>query len=226
MLESSISYHINHIPMGNRRSGNKLKPRHITVHSTGNPKSTARSERAWLTNPSNKGKFAGWHLCVDDQEVIEAIPLDEVAWHAGDGGMGEGNRNSLSIEFCESGNREVTVMHGVMLIVDLLQYYKLKPSDVHPHSKWTKTNCPSIFGGGVGFLWTDFVKSVELEYNRRKESGQLICRVFINHKYVSDGVVIDGVSYLPTRRFEKTCYQVRFWKDFNKSVYLTDCDFL
>ena len=226
MFEASVQYHINHIPMGDRRSGMKLKPRHITIHSTANPKSTARGERAWLTSPNNKNRYAGWHLCVDEREVVEAIPLDEVAWHAGDGGKGEGNSGSISIEICESGNREIVLMHTIMTVVDLLYHYKLKPKDVYPHSKWTRTKCPSILDSGVGLLWDNFVKEIEIEYNRRKDAGNPVCRIFMNHKYVSDGIVVDGVSYLPTRRFEKKCYQIRCWREFNRSVYLIDCEYL
>ena len=87
-----------------------MTPQYITIHSTGNTKSTARNERDWLTNPTN-GRQASWHICVDEKEAIEAIPLNEVAWHAGDG-RGPGNMSSFSIEFCESGDRHKTLLNA------------------------------------------------------------------------------------------------------------------
>jgi N-acetylmuramoyl-L-alanine amidase len=88
-----VKYIIDHIPRTtphNRRPGQVMTPQYITIHSTGNPSSTARNERGWLTNPSNT-RTASWHICVDEKEAVEAIPLNEVAWHAGDGN-GQGNR--------------------------------------------------------------------------------------------------------------------------------------
>ena len=82
-----MKYTIDHIPLTtpyNRRPGLKMEPEYITIHSTGNPNSTARNERVWLTNPQND-RTASYHVVVDEKEAIEVIPLNEVAWHAGDG---------------------------------------------------------------------------------------------------------------------------------------------
>lgn len=52
------SYIIDHIPRNtpyNRRPGLPLDPEYITVHSTGNPGSTARNERAWHAGDGNSG---------------------------------------------------------------------------------------------------------------------------------------------------------------------------
>jgi len=49
-----------------------MTPEYITIHSTGNPTSTARNERAWLTNPNNN-VTASWHIVVDEKEAIEDL---------------------------------------------------------------------------------------------------------------------------------------------------------
>lgn len=74
-------YTIDHIPKStpkNRRPGLSLKPVYLTIHSTANPKSSAKNERGWLTNNSNS-ITASFHIVVDEKEAIEAIPLNEVA---------------------------------------------------------------------------------------------------------------------------------------------------
>ena len=103
-----------------------MSPQYITIHSTGNPKSTAMNERAWLTNPNNN-VTASWHICVDEKEAVEAIPLNEVAWHAGDGGSGTGNRRSISIEICESGDRAKTLENAIKLTANLQQQQRHVP---------------------------------------------------------------------------------------------------
>ncbi len=102
-------YKVQHIPISkDKRPGIKIIPEYITIHSTGNPKSTALNERNWLVNPNNN-RVASWHIVVDEKEIIEAIPpLDEMAYHSG---SKEGNQKSIGIEICESGNRKKNIRH-------------------------------------------------------------------------------------------------------------------
>ena len=73
-----------YIPISNKRRGTNITPTGVVIHSTGNPSSTARNERDWLTNPINTDSVA-WHIVVDGTQAIVAIPLNERANHAGDG---------------------------------------------------------------------------------------------------------------------------------------------
>ena len=88
----------NHLPINKKRTGKTLNFKWITVHNTGNPKSSAANEREWLTNPENTTS-TGWHIVVDGKEAIEAIPIGEIAYHAG---TYEGNTTSIGIEICDS----------------------------------------------------------------------------------------------------------------------------
>ncbi|MBG9745640.1 N-acetylmuramoyl-L-alanine amidase, partial [Paenibacillus alvei] len=70
-------YRIDHIPRNtpcNRRPGNAMSATTLTIHNTGNPSSTAKNERAWLTNPSNS-RTASYHIVIDEREAIEVLPL-------------------------------------------------------------------------------------------------------------------------------------------------------
>ena len=85
-MSSDLTYKVDHIPEdSNKRTGLFMDVEYITIHSTGNPNSTAAVERNWLTNPDNNNSTA-FHIVVDEDEAIEVFPLDEVAWHAGDTG--------------------------------------------------------------------------------------------------------------------------------------------
>lgn len=155
-----VPYIINHIPAtSKKRPGLKLTPKYLTIHSTANEGSTAKNERDWLINPVNRDE-TGWHLCVDEEEVIEAIPLDEVAWHAGDGANGTGNRQSIAIEICESKNRIKTLQNAVILTADLLNKFNLPLSVVRQHNDWNSyKNCPRILR--TDNLWKEFLSDVK-----------------------------------------------------------------
>lgn len=68
------------------------------VHNTANDAS-ASNEIAYMTRNDNKVSF---HYAVDDREVVQGIPENRNAWHAGDGGSGAGNRKGIGVEICYS----------------------------------------------------------------------------------------------------------------------------
>lgn len=166
-----MNYIIDHIPRTtphNRRPGVPMTPQYITIHSTGNPKSTARNERAWLTNPLNT-VTASYHIVVDEKEAIEVLPLNEVAWHAGDGGNGTGNRKSIGIEICESGNRAKTLENAVWLVAKMLNERGWGVDRLRRHYDWNKKICPRIFyDGGKWTGWQQFKQAVQRELDKLK----------------------------------------------------------
>lgn len=120
-------------------AGKNFHKTSITIHSTANTRSTAKNERAWLDNPSNT-RTASWHYVVDENDIIQAIPINEEAWHAGDG---NGNKYSIGIEICESGDRKKALLNAVDLVVWLIKEQKIE-YDVKKHFDWTGKNCPRI----------------------------------------------------------------------------------
>lgn len=158
-----MNYKIQHIPFSEgKRPGIKINPKYITIHSTANEKSSAQNERGWLVNPSNN-RIASWHIAVDEKEAIEAIPLDEIAYHAGDK---IGNNLSIGIEICESGNREKTLKNAVILVADILYRKGWDMDRLRRHFDWSGKNCPRIFNYNNWEGWTKFKKDVSLELNK------------------------------------------------------------
>lgn len=149
------------------RKGHRLRPggaypkTTITIHSTANDNSTALNERAWLDNPTNN-RYASWHYCVDESGVVQAIPDQEEAWHCGDTG---GNRTSLSIEICESGDRVKTLLNAAKLAAEKLTEHGLTIKELRRHADWVEKNCPRILINPVyiyrNYGWNWFVKQVE-----------------------------------------------------------------
>ncbi len=70
----------------------------IVVHNTANDAS-AVNEIAYMISNNNEVSF---HYAIDDKQIVQGIPENRNAWHAGDGRNGKGNRYGLSIEICYS----------------------------------------------------------------------------------------------------------------------------
>ena len=158
----------NHIPLNpKKRPGRKLTSYNwITVHNTGNPSSSAKNERGWLTNPENT-RSASWHIAVDGKEAYEAIPLDEVAYHAG---TSEGNNTSIGIEVCDSAG-EVGEKQAIELIASLLIAKDWGTDKVRTHKSWSGKDCPHI----ILKHWTQFVKNIDAEIKKQKgESAETV----------------------------------------------------
>ena len=172
-----VNYKVDHIPKNtknNKRPGTKMTPQYITIHSTANPKSTAKNERDWLVNPSNN-RTASWHICVDEKQAVEAIPLDEIAWHAGNR---QGNTKSIGIEICESGDRAKTIQNTVELVAQMLFERNWGIERLRRHFDWSGKNCPRIMSANNWEGWTGFKLSVERELNRLK-AGE---KTKVNHE--------------------------------------------
>jgi N-acetylmuramoyl-L-alanine amidase len=167
-----LDININHIPFEaahNRRPNIKQKPLYITIHSTGNAESNAEGERGWLTNPDNY-REASWHYCVDGNSIVEAIPPNEVAWHAGDGN-GKGNRASISIEICESGDRKKTLELATKLVAYLMKKHNIKL--LKRHYDWSGKVCPRIFyDKGKWLSWEAFKDDCMKAYTGTVEASK------------------------------------------------------
>lgn len=68
------------------------------VHNTYND-APAQNEANYMRNNDKKVSF---HYVVDDKEVIQCIPENRNAFHAGDGVGGNGNRKHIAVEICYS----------------------------------------------------------------------------------------------------------------------------
>ena len=142
-------------PAGNFRKNS------ITIHSTANLNSTAANERAWLDNPSNT-REASWHYAVDENEIIQAIPDNEIAWHCGDS---YGNKYSIGVEICESGDREKTLERAAQFVAEKMKEYDFDISNIYRHYDWTGKNCPRILIDSAyiknGINWEWFINKVK-----------------------------------------------------------------
>ena len=148
---------IDHIPLSRtHRPGIKITPISLTIHNTGNPKSTDTNEHDWLTNPHND-RYASAHVFIDENSVTECIPLDEMAYHSG---SQKGNLTSLSLEICEVGNYHQTLENAKEWIIDLLKSRGWTTLQLKRHFDWSGKICPRLFAENNWKKWDEFVNEI------------------------------------------------------------------
>ena len=139
-----------------------MKPTRIVVHNTAND-ATAQNEVAYMIRNDNEVSF---HYAVDNKEIVQGIPENRNAWHAGDGGKGKGNREGIAIEICysKSGGSKFTKAeeNAVNLIVDILKRYGWGINKVTKHQDYSGKYCPHRT---LDLGWDRFVKMIDAKLN-------------------------------------------------------------
>jgi len=147
---------------GLNRPKKLIKPTSITIHDTGNvkPGADALNHAAYLKSavPNTIGQRVSWHITVDDKRIVQHIPLNEEAFHAGDGENGPGNLTSIGIEICEHQGcqRTAAELNAVALVAALLNALGWPINTVVPHKHWTGKGCPHLLLP----RWTEFLAQI------------------------------------------------------------------
>lgn len=133
----------------------------IVIHYTANPKSTAKENRNYFEGLKNSQKtYASSHFIIGiDGEIIQCIPLDEIAYASN-----ERNEDTISIECChkdKSGKfTEKTYRSLLELTVWLCLEYDLDAEDLLRHYDVTGKDCPRYYVSHEG-KWEQFKKEVK-----------------------------------------------------------------
>ncbi|MFJ8531502.1 S-layer homology domain-containing protein [Bacillus sp. NPDC094106] len=158
------------VPPGNDniRPQNRMEPKYITIHETDNTSvgAGAKSHAKYLYNQAvgDTNRVASWHFTVDDKEIYQHIPINENAWHAGDGN-GSGNRESIAIEIAvnQDGNYDRALENAKKLVAYLMKETGITVDNVVKHQKWSGKHCPdNIINRG---LWSSFLEGSQWYYD-------------------------------------------------------------
>ena len=154
-----------YIPKGNQnRPAHPMSPKYITIHDTGNASKGAGAKNHAIYAGRGVNEV-GYHFVVDDKNIYQLLPLTENAWHAGDGGSGTGNRQSIAIEICENpeSNRTTAEKNAQQLAAYLMKKYGIPTSNIKQHHDWNGKNCPHIIRARKNG-WNDFIAAIKKEY--------------------------------------------------------------
>lgn len=217
-------YIVDHIPKStpnNRRPGYELKAETITIHNTANPSSTAANERDWLTNPNNTAT-ASYHIAIDENEAIECLPLNESAWHAGDGSSGPGNRTSIGIEICESGDYAKTLDRAVELVAKMLKERGWGVDRLRRHYDWSGKICPRLmYDGGKWTSWAEFKARVAAKLQPVVEPVIDQIDIRVNGELLSQkGTLNNGITTVPVRALAEALGVNVTWDGKSRTVLL------
>jgi N-acetylmuramoyl-L-alanine amidase CwlA len=155
------------LPAGLNHSGATLEPVGLTIHETATPGATARNERDYFHSGD---RSASAHYFVDDIAIIQLLPENLQAWHAGP----TANKRYLSIEICHFADPDKfrkTWNRAVWLAADICLRHGLDPEileQMNTHAwvskQWGETDHTDPIGyfRDHGKLWADFVNDVKL----------------------------------------------------------------
>ena len=145
------------------KSPYSMTPKYITIHNTSNS-APAQNEISYMKNNNNATSY---HVCVDEKYVIQAIPFNRNAWHAGDGANGTGNRYSIGIEIARSTGDinlfKQAEQNCAMYVAQLLKNYGWGIDRVKRHKDWSGKQCPHRT---MELGWTRFLNMIQKELDK------------------------------------------------------------
>ena len=134
----------------------------VVVHNTANDAS-AENEIKYMIGNDKKVSF---HYAVDDKEVVQGIPTNRNAYHAGDGSKGNGNRKGIAVEICYSksgGDKFIQAeKNAAEFIASILKEKGWGIDKVKKHADFAKKNCPHRT---IELGWDRFLNMVQEHLN-------------------------------------------------------------
>lgn len=161
VTDNGITIRRNIIPAGRRnRPGGKNPDTYITIHETGNTSDGAGAEDhgAYLASSTGEASLTSWHYTVDDHAIVQHLPDNETAYHAGDGANGPGNTTSIGIEICVNadGDFERAKANAASLVRLLVSEHGIPLANIVQHNHWNGKNCPATIRATPG-AWEKFL---------------------------------------------------------------------
>ncbi len=150
------------------RPKTKLKSvKKIVLHWVANPNTTAKQNRNYFEKRKNGlDGYGSAHYIIDDKEILQCIPDNEMAYHVGseeytDYGLNISsypNARTLGVEFCHNdweGEPTGEVYNKIVyLLFELCKKYELNPiKDICRHFDITGKVCPKYYTNNVSSFW-------------------------------------------------------------------------
>lgn len=160
------------------KSGNKVRDGQvhakdkIIIHDTGNYKADADAlaHASYLKNMVVlNNTYISWHYTVDADRIIQHIPDNEIAWHAGDGTKESGgNMSGIGIEMCinDMSRFDQVLRNTAWLVAGLMERYGWTVNAIKQHFDCSGKNCPYEVRRVSG-KWQGFLDMSQEEYTKR-----------------------------------------------------------
>ena len=161
VTDNGITIQQDIIPAGRRnRPGGRNPDVYITIHETGNTDAGADAEAhgKYLTGSAGEASLTSWHYTVDDHAIVQHLPDNETAYHAGDGAGGPGNAQSIGVEICVNadGDFGAAKANAAALVRLLMAEHGIPLGNIKQHHDWNGKNCPATIRATPG-AWEAFL---------------------------------------------------------------------
>lgn len=161
VTDNGITIQQDIIPAGRRnRPGGRNPDIYITIHETGNTDAGADAEAhgKYLAGSAGEASLTSWHYTVDDHVIVQHLPDNETAYHAGDGTGGPGNATSIGIEICvnSDGDFGKAKANAAALVRLLMAEHGIPLGNIKQHHDWNGKNCPATIRSTPG-AWEAFL---------------------------------------------------------------------
>ena len=177
----------------------EMTPEFYVVHNTANDAS-ARNEIAYMKRNDSSTSF---HYAIDPNEIVQGIPENRNAFHAGDGSKGDGNRKGIAIEICYSksgGSQFISAeKRAAKFIANGLYERRWGIDRVKKHQDFSGKYCPHRT---LDMGWIRFLDMIEDELYKLKSVTVLEWQ---------KAAIVDGFKfpkYGPDGKWGKECEDV------------------
>lgn len=194
VTDNGITIQRDIIPAGRRnRPGGSNPDNYITIHETGNTDAGADAEAhgKYLASSTGEASLTSWHYTVGDHAIVQHLPDNETAYHAGDGANGPGNTTSIGIEICvnSDGDFEKAKANAAALVRLLMAEHGIPLANIKQHHDWNGKNCPAAIRSTPG-AWEAFLALCSGESEEPQEPEQTWytdAQTFVTSLGIADG---------------------------------------
>lgn len=164
----------------------------ITIHNTGNYSNGAGAlNHGKYMQGSGSNNLVSWHYTVDDINIVQHLPENEIGWHAGDGANGKGNTTTIAIEICVNPDSNLlqATDNATKLCADILNRHGIQNANgyLFQHNNWNGKNCPAEIRKGNPYNWQTFIDKVNAELQPKPQTEP-------NKYTVQKGDTLSGIA--------------------------------
>lgn len=199
-------------------------PKGIVLHETANPGGTAQQHFKYF---NSEDRHASAHVFVDWTEIVQLVPWNERAWHAGT----TANYMFLGIELCRPASHDTAKFQQVWnrgtwlaawLFINVLKVNKVTKDNLMSHAevslKWKETDHTDPIA-----YFDEYDKTVDLFRNevQRLIDAERPVTIIINGKPLVMDVpaqFIDGRVCAPVRHIAEALGKAVEWNDDTRTV--------
>ena len=196
-----------------------MVPKGIIVHNT----ASAQSARDVVSQMLSNASPVSFHVAIDENEAVEAIPFSRNAWHAGDGPNGFANRNLIGIEIARSTSPQDIYLkaedNAAAYIAEVLKQYGWGVDKLYKHKQFSATACPHRT---EELGWQRVIALVQAELNRLKKPSESKPKVVVPSPYQKDADKLKKLGLTTGERLNDNLKRGEFFSILNKTLEYLD----